>query len=436
MSRILLHTLREHGHLLPTLKLARALEAAGHAVEYLLTPSWRGFAATHGVAIRTYLEEIFPEGSETAWQGMDPAARAADADARGQRRIAWLLAGGLDAVYRAAAPDLILGDVYDVSIPIVARRLGIPVVQLSPTVFQGRVDGVPPLTSGLEWGDGPEHRAAAEAAWERHDLRAVSEAYTRYVDSLVEVYGFPGAEISWQGAIAPDFPGLPQLVLAPRALELPGALPSRCRADVACVSVAGEELEAGLAGWLEGQAPVYCALGSQGLWRPQYRRLYAQVLALAAARPELRFVVACGEEWAAELSARAPENARVLAWAPQHALLRRAAAAISVGGLGTIKECMLYGAPMVLVPALNPYDGPGNAARVVHHGLGAAISVAAMERGGLAAALDRALAGEFNKALQDAQAAVQAVEDSDAGPAAVAMWLRGESTEETRCRTK
>lgn len=422
MSRILIHTLREHGHVMPTLKLARALTAAGHAVEHLLTPSWRGFAARHTITIRTYLEQIYPEGSETAWAAMQPEERAADAGRRARARMHFVLAGGLDAVYRAAAPDLILGDVYDVAIPIVARRLGIPVVQLSPTLFQGREPGVPPLTCGAAWGDS----AAAEAGWAEvaASRRAASDGYADYVEALIDAYAFPRAELTWHGAIAPDLPGPPQMVLCARALEFPRALPARCHDDVASVTVGDEVVADDLATWLEGQTVIYCALGSQGLWRPQYQRLRAQVLAFAAARPDLRFVVAGGTEVEAR-PGPVPGNVLAVAWAPQHAVLRRSAVMLAVGGLGSIKECLWHAVPMVLVPALNPYDGPGNAARVEHHGLGVALAPEALERG-LGPAIDRALAGAFTPALRAMQAKVHAVEASDRGALLVEQALRGE----------
>jgi zeaxanthin glucosyltransferase len=429
MSRILIHMMREHGHLLPTLKLARALTAAGHAVEYLLTPSWRGFAERHGIAIRPYLEEVFPEGSEQAWTQMSQAAREADAERRREARVAFLLGRGLDAVYEAAAPDLILGDPYDVSVGVVARSLGIPVALLSPSCFQGREPGVPPLSSAVAWGD----EAAAEAAWARLAEAREREAegwYPRYVEALLEVYRFPREEFSWEGAIAPDFPRLPQLILCPQAFEFPRALPRRCHADLASVTIREEAVSPELAAQLERGPLVYCSAGSQGLWRPQYHALFEEVLALAAKRPEWRFVIACGAEAETRYAARAPGNALVVGWAPQQAVLQRAAAMISVGGMGTVKECLWHAVPLVLAPHFNPYDAQGNAARVRYHGLGATVSEAELGRGGLERALERALAGEFAEALGRIQAQVRAVEAGDRGVTLVERLLRGESLTE------
>ena len=41
---------------------------------------------------------------------------------------------------------------------------------------------------------------------------------------------------------------------------------------------------------------------------------------------------------------------------------------INHGGLGTIKECIYFGVPMIVFPMMR--DQPGNAARVAYHGLG------------------------------------------------------------------
>src|SRR5690606_27887204 len=102
-------------------------------------------------------------------------------------------------------------------------------------------------------------------------------------------------------------------------------------------------------------------------------------------------------------------------WAPQQAVLQRAAAMISVGGMGTVKECLWHAVPLVLAPHFNPYDAQGNAARVRYHGLGATVSEAELGRGGLERALERALAGEFAEALGRIQAQVRAVEAGDRG---------------------
>ncbi|HRI10883.1 MAG TPA: hypothetical protein PKW35_23855, partial [Nannocystaceae bacterium] len=66
MSRILIHMLREPGHLLPTLRLTRALRARGHHVLHLLTPAWLPFAERHRLTPHLHLHDIYPPAPEPA----------------------------------------------------------------------------------------------------------------------------------------------------------------------------------------------------------------------------------------------------------------------------------------------------------------------------------------------------------------------------------
>jgi zeaxanthin glucosyltransferase len=63
-----------------------------------------------------------------------------------------------------------------------------------------------------------------------------------------------------------------------------------------------------------------------------------------------------------------PGNPIVVSYAPQLALLERAAVAITHAGMNTALECLTYGVPMVAIPVTN--DQPGVAARVVWTGAG------------------------------------------------------------------
>ena len=63
-----------------------------------------------------------------------------------------------------------------------------------------------------------------------------------------------------------------------------------------------------------------------------------------------------------------PGNPLVVSYAPQLALLERAAVAITHAGMNTALECLTYGVPMVAIPVTN--DQPGIAARIAWIGAG------------------------------------------------------------------
>ena len=68
------------------------------------------------------------------------------------------------------------------------------------------------------------------------------------------------------------------------------------------------------------------------------------------------------------------DNITIVDWIAQRDVLSRADLAIIAGGLGTIKECIAAGVPM-LVTAPPHADKPGNAMRVDFHGVGRQVNV-------------------------------------------------------------
>jgi UDP:flavonoid glycosyltransferase YjiC (YdhE family) len=78
---------------------------------------------------------------------------------------------------------------------------------------------------------------------------------------------------------------------------------------------------------------------------------------------------------------------------------------------------------VIVAPALGAPDAPGNAARVVHHGLGEVLVELDPER--LAAALDRALAGAHAVAVAAMQRAFVAAEEGVRGVHLVEALLAG-----------
>jgi UDP:flavonoid glycosyltransferase YjiC (YdhE family) len=63
-----------------------------------------------------------------------------------------------------------------------------------------------------------------------------------------------------------------------------------------------------------------------------------------------------------------PNNILIVQTAPQLMLLKHAKLFITHGGLGSIKEAVLNGVPMLVIPFET--DGPRNAERILYHKLG------------------------------------------------------------------
>ncbi len=70
------------------------------------------------------------------------------------------------------------------------------------------------------------------------------------------------------------------------------------------------------------------------------------------------------------------DNVKILSFVPQLDFLKYADAMITHGGMGSIKECIQAGVPMLVYPLDKKMDQPGNGARVQARGLGLAGNIA------------------------------------------------------------
>lgn len=119
---------------------------------------------------------------------------------------------------------------------------------------------------------------------------------------------------------------------------------------------------------------VLCTFGTQARRHPEVISKIKAVIQTAKELPEIQFVIATGcfaKGKAIELENEPPENVRLEPMVPQIKLLPKSDLLITHGGLGSIKEALHFGVPMLVLPL--GYDQPQNAARVMHFGLGSAL---------------------------------------------------------------
>ncbi len=136
---------------------------------------------------------------------------------------------------------------------------------------------------------------------------------------------------------------------------------------------------------LDGRPLVYASLGTiQNRLQVLFR-----AIAEAAAPLPVQLVVSLGDSCAPEALGPLPGDPVVVRWAPQQALLARAAVCVTHAGLNTALECLSAGVPMVALPITN--DQPGVAARVERCGAGLQIP-ARPDASAIRVALERVLA--------------------------------------------
>jgi MGT family glycosyltransferase len=341
----------QEGHLLPTFKLARRLIARGHRIEYLGIPDGGDVVRRHGFAFTPILERVFPPGSTRVPQeDFEGNGRVAEEAGRRYERYLGPMARGeeIDGAIRALRPDLLVTTSFEGARALVLHyRYRLPVVL---------------LTTWLRPGTRAEYLESLEGTLVR--LR-------NGMDELLALARQVQPSARRLSDVTAPFLRMRELILCPEDLEIPD--PTRVRERETFHVEASIDLDRGE----EGMPPLdparrllYVSLGSQLEWldRQAGARFLRAVLDA--------FIDQTG--WQLVLSTRGVLNEADLPslppwitlspWVPQLQILRHAAVMITHGGLGTVKECIFRGVPMVVFPMVT--DQPDNARRIEHHRLG------------------------------------------------------------------
>lgn len=316
MSFLMCLILQEQGHLLPIFKLAKSLERRGHRVVFLTDPGQDGFVRAQGH------ETVVLDHSR--WGS--PATPRAE-PVGGVESINELLCenrGHLARVLGEQRPDLCLIDGFVPAMALAAYESGSPYVLLHTNLDTG----MPELILGNVAG-----RAGIDPALVEASLRA------------------------------------PEMVLCPKAFDFPNALHAGRTLYFIEASVDLSRREPPFDwGPVNPEEPfVYCSLGSQGHCYREAPRFFRTVLDAMAAEPRRRMVMSVGRV-DPEGPGPVPPNVHLVRWAPQLEVLKKASMMITHGGIGTVKECIFFGIPMIAFPGGR--EQPLTTARIVFHGMG------------------------------------------------------------------
>ncbi|RYZ42124.1 MAG: glycosyltransferase [Myxococcaceae bacterium] len=326
MSRVLIATSPEKGHLNPMVGVAQWLRRLGHTVGWLCIPE--PAPQLEGLSVEVLHlphREAPPPGIETGGEAL--AKLVLDDVALGQ----WIRGLLLDAapallepvreVVRAFRPDVMALDGMQYAAVLAAHTEGIPWAGVSSalTLLEPRPDI--PLLRNV--GALKQDR---QALFQRHGFDArfrTCECLSPRLNVIFATEAFLG----------PDA-GVP-----PHTLLVGPSIPPEPRGDE--VSFPWERL---------GDKPVlYVSFGSQISYQPELFRLIAE-----AAQPFGVTLVLCAGELAdTDFPNTLPGDVVAVPYTPQRQVLERASAFISHGGANSVMEAMTAGVPMLLLPVCN-----------------------------------------------------------------------------------
>ncbi|MGV6475750.1 nucleotide disphospho-sugar-binding domain-containing protein [Azotobacter vinelandii] len=341
------------------------------------------------------------------------------------RRESRLMLDRCVASFRQMRPALVLLDPLFWPYAELPLRCGVPMVAFNTSFASSFNPQVPPAFCGLMPGDPRLRRVRLRngLAWRRRILTVGSRLW--YFEKVVPVlHGLLptcstmrrikrlGGHLRWS-EYGPR-PVLPELVVAPQELDLPQLVASNDRTYIgACVDLARKDGDFDW-GSLDPQQPLlYCSLGTYSHVYPHARRLFSAVVDALQRRPDLQGIVQIGTAAEADIFGPLPTNIRVLKHAPQIEVLARASLFITHGGLSSVRESLQFGVPMIVFPCW--MEQPGNAVRVVHHGLGLHGDIAQITVDQLLTLIERVERGDFQPALRRMKAIFEAQSDCQAG---------------------
>jgi UDP:flavonoid glycosyltransferase YjiC (YdhE family) len=307
----------EYGHLNPTLKLARGLQQAGHRVCYIGFAEFEEYVLSQGLEFIPILERASSGEPPARMQRNNvsdilSALEAADRAFSDQFRQ---IESELDRITRETNPDLLIVDFLLGGLAYkAANESGITSVLLSASLFEMPMLGKP--------------------AYDPHYLQ------------------------------------LPILVLCPEEFDFRNTekKPNRYYIEPS-IDLQRKELYSFPWHELDDSKPlIYCSMGSESHLYEDSTNLFRAIIEAMRERPDWQLVLAVGPYLKTSDFQSVPDNVVIVNWAPQLEMLERASIMINHGGLGAVKECILFGVPMIAFPC--KWDQPFNAARVVAHGLG------------------------------------------------------------------
>jgi zeaxanthin glucosyltransferase len=377
MANIVIAPLYWHSDLNTTFALAKKLMARGHRVHYVCIPDTEERIRSQGFDFVPIFSTVFPRGTLAAQYANEAAGKylgLAGLNARVQRMCELCRDGELARTTGSLHPDLFLISNHVPWAGIEAWKTGRPLLMFSSLVVSLPDSVVPPIGSDTIPSSTVISRLRVGWEWRRFRFRrklltGVSGFLktSMYLRDLAVSVGYPVRDINHDAIPWPRL-ALPELVFFPECFDFHRATPVKSAFYVE-PSIDIERNDKPFP-WekLDRSPLVYCSLGSLVTVKhlAASKRFFQVLLDAMRQRSDLQAVVVIGNYLKPE-NFNCPPNVILTDEAPQVALLQRARLMVGHAGSGCVRESLFYGVPMLLLPST--FDGPGNAARAVYHGV-------------------------------------------------------------------
>lgn len=337
----------EPGHLFPTFRLAKKLVASGHRVCYLAVADMEGLIRNQGLEFRAIMQDLIPPGFLAELRTMSLEMGAQSRVLIEERYFGLLLQGKVfDSVIKEIKPDVILiNSLHYFEAMAIRYKYNLPIVLLTTVVR-----------------DDPRSETCKVVTRKLFEVPGAA--------ALIDLLLSAGVDIKSLADVGNVILSQPELVMIPKAFELPHIIQDPL------VFYGGHEVDLDRVEeqfcWdqlLPDRPLIYCALGTQLDAAGEItRRFIRTVIDAVAPRPDWQLVVSLGARIDPEEFGPVPSHVLLSRWVPQLQMLARTSVMINHAGIGTVKECIIYGVPMLALPMM--HDQFICADRIVYHRVG------------------------------------------------------------------
>ncbi len=298
----------------------------------------------------------------------------------------------LDTLIAQLNPVAIILDIFSSTdyLLLAGRHPTIKLLFFNPMLSTYRVNGYP-IVSEATWmkaAGQPAHPPQSKSEWMRalkHPAATfIKKLYVRSRQKVLSDSQVPPQNMDLENPFTPMFRQVPELVLAPLEFEFSPAVRQEwqhylglCTRPQRHDTELDPQFEALWPTILDrkraGSQLIYCSFGT--FYEGPDKTLLTFIGNLLAALktfPTVQLVCSVNRFVVETVQARYREMDQLhfFSRVPQLRVLEHADVFITHGGMGSVKEAIEYGVPMLAYPLDLKYDQPGNGLKIEHHGLG------------------------------------------------------------------
>jgi zeaxanthin glucosyltransferase len=402
----------EEGHLLPSFSLAHSLKRFGHEVIYLSVPDNEEQIKGQGFGFVPILEEIYPKGFNRKLkqfvrkQGIETAKIE-------RQHFEIITSELLESVFMAVKPRLIVVSCF---LHIEALVLYYK-FRVQPVIFT------------------PFMREMNSSVYQ-DCINEIMDMSGNKAMKLLELTGSLGVTAGSLAELAGPLNDFCEVVACSDAISL-GDRPASANFHYIGPSVfrLTDANKSGFPGDISGDKRIiYASMGSQVTsYGDAGRRLLEKIVNVMRCKEMsgMHLVLAIGPEHEVEEFESVPENVTLMKWVCQTDILKVASLVITHGGLGTVKECIYYGVPMLVIPISR--DQPSNARRVEACKLGIQLNINEVTESDLLSAIQSVFASDIIRdSVMRMQKIFQQQEEDNLGAHIIDRLLKAKETDKVK----